>query len=180
MIQSGLNLSRSITTSDPGKVVAALDNNGKTSFLVTTVTGYGYIASAGIANIGDTATTGKITGKLNYIDLPVILSREWSVGRFSLLAGAGLDAKLLTHATIETSIMGPVGADRKTVVTQYGLRKVDLGWQVKGECRYTLNQVYAATVMAMFKSSVEPVNVHTSYSTYPNNFGIGIGITRIF
>ena len=179
-VQSGLSLSQSYTISHPGKVVATLDNNGMTSFQVNTITGYGYVAADGIANVGDSATTGKVTGRLDYVTLPIIVSREWSIGRCTFLAGSGLDAKLLTHATIKTSITGPAGSGRQKQVTQYGLRKVDFGWQVKGECRYQLSRDYSAMLMVTFKSSVGPVNVHTSYSSYPYNLGIGLGITRTF
>lgn len=180
VVQSGLSLTRSVTIGKPGTVVAIQDNNGKTSYLVNTITGYGYVAPEGLATAGDTAMTGKVTGKLNYIALPVIVSRQWERGRFSVLAGAGLDVKLLTHATIETSILDAAGTNRQKLVTQYGLRKIDFGWQVRGECRYRLSRDYAATLLATFKSSVGPVNVHTPYSTYPYNLGIGVGITRTF
>jgi hypothetical protein len=180
LVESGLSLSRSVTVSNPGKAVAVVDNNGKVSFLINTVTGYGYVASAGNANIGDSANAGKTIGKVEYISLPLIVSRQWTIGRFTLLTGAGVDIDLLTRATIQTSITNASGAAPQTEITQYGLRRVNYGWQIKGECRYRLSQNYAATVMATFKSSVSSVNINTPYSTYPYNLGIGIGITRTF
>jgi hypothetical protein len=180
LVESGVSISRSITVSNPGKTVAVVDNNGKIAFLVNTVTGFGYVASNGNANIGDSANAGKTTGKVDYISLPLIVSRKWTAGRFTLLAGAGVDINLLTRATIQTSITNASGVAPQTEITQNGLRRINYGWQIKGECRYRLSQNYAATVMTAFKSSVSSVNINTPYSTYPYNLGIGIGITRTF
>lgn len=180
LIESGIGLSRSITIGNPGKTVAVQDNNGKVSFLVNTVTGYGYVASTAAANLGDSATTGKVTGELDYVSIPLNVDRKWTIRRLDVLAGAGLSANLLTHATIRTSIAGQAGADHQQQVAQYGLRKVTYGWAIKSELRYRLSRVYAASMIATFKNAVGPVNVHTAYSTYPYNFGIGVGVTRTF
>lgn len=180
IIQSGLGLSRSVSVGNPGKVVAVKDNNGTVSYQIYTVTGYGYLPPGGTASIGDSATTGLVTGKLDYISLPLVLSRTWTIGRFSFLAGAGFTANLLTRATVQASLDGSTGPTQEKEVTQYGLRKVTYGFQVKGECRYQLARNYAATLMTTFKNSVGPVNIHTAYSTYPYNLGVGVGITRSF
>jgi hypothetical protein len=179
VIQTGLGLSRSISVGNPGKAVAVKDNNGNISYQINTVTGYGYLASPG-TNIGDSVTTGKVTGKLDYISIPVVLARSWTFKRFSLLAGAGFSMNFLTRATMQASLASPSGTGQEKEVTQYGLRNFNYGFQLKVESRYQISQAYAIDLMITFKNSVGPVNSHTSYSTYPYNMGVGLGITRSF
>lgn len=179
-IESGLSLSRSVSVSNPGKAAAVKDMNGNVSYQVYTVTGYGYVSPSGVANIGDSAMTGKVTGKLDYVSIPLALSRTWVISRFSFLAGAGFSTNFLTRATVQASLSSPAGDDQAREVAQYGLRKVTFGVLLKGECQYQFANNYGVVVLASFKSSVGPVNAHTSYNTYPYNLGLGIGVTRAF
>lgn len=180
VIQSGLAYSRSISNSNPLAVVAVKTNNGTIAYRINTVTGYGFLAPNAGANVGDTAMTGKITSHLEYISIPLMISRAWTVKRFDFLAGGGFTTNWLTRSTLSTSVAGPAGDITAKEVFQYGLRKVNYSLIVKGECRYRLTRAYAVSLMTTFKNSVGPVNVHTSWSTYPYNLGVGLGLTRSF
>ena len=180
VIESGVGLSRSLSVANSGKAVAVKDNTGNVSYQVNTVTGYGYLASPGAANIGDSVTTGKTTGTLDYVSIPFAASRSWSKKRITFLAGAGISTNFLTRATEQTSLADPTSNNPTKELTQYGLKKVTFGMLLKGELRYQFSPSYAFSMLATFKSSVGPVNTHTSYRTYPYNLGFGIGFTRIF
>jgi hypothetical protein len=180
VIEAGVGGSRSLSVANTGNAVAVKDNTGNISYQVNTVTGYGYLASPGAANIGDSVTTGKTTGRLDYVSIPFAVSRTWSKKRFIILAGAGMSTNFLARATVQTSLARPTGDNLTKEFTQYGLKKITFGMLLKGELRYQFCPAYAVSVLATFKSSVGPVNTHTAYSTYPYNLGLGIGFTRIF
>jgi hypothetical protein len=182
MIQSGLSYSWSRSSMDPSECFAVANNNGNIQYKISTISGYGYLpSSASVApNLGDSALTDKSFSKLAYLTIPLIGSYVFKLSRFTILAGAGVCFNFLTSARLESKIEGPSPNGGESVVTMYGLKKVNYGILVKGELQYPINSNWWIHLIPYFKNALSPINMHNALSTYPYNFGIGLGVSHGF
>lgn len=182
IIESGLSYSWSSSILDPSESFAVKDNNGNIQFKVNTITGYGYLpsSSSAVPNVGDSVLTDKVYSNLHYLTLPLMAAYGINMKRFTLLAGGGVTFNFLTDATVETKIKGPSYDPHESVVTMYGLKKINYGILLKAELQYNLNSKWGVSLMPYFKNALSPINIRSALSTYPYNFGIALGISHRF
>ena len=182
VIQSGLSYSWSNSIANPTTSYAVKDNNGNIQFQVNTLSGYGYlpVSTSGTTQVGDSVLTDKSHTSLRYLSLPLMVSREFQLKRFRFLTGIGVTANLLTSATLTSKIQGPSYSQHESVVRMYGLEKLNYGVAFKAELQYPLYQGWWIDLMASFKNTLTPINMHSTLSTYPYNLGIGLGISHSF
>ena len=182
VIQSGLSYSWSSSILEPSESFAIKDNNGNVQFKVNTVSGYGYLSpSSSVApGVGDSVMMDRAYSNLHYLTIPLIASYRVQLKRFTLLAGAGVSFNFLTSATVGTRILGPPGNHQESVVAMRGLKKINYGVLLKAELQFNINSNWGVNLIPCFKNALSPINIHSDLSTYPYNFGIGLGISQIF
>jgi hypothetical protein len=178
IIQSGLVYSWSNSIMDPSTTYAVKDNNGDIKFKVNTVSGYGFLTPSSSAppNVGDSAMIGRSYSRLRYLTIPIMASYGFIVKKFTMLAGAGISFNFLTNATVQSGIRGTFYNAPESVVTLYGLQKINYGLILKTELQYPVSPHWSLSLLACFKNTLTPINTHTSLSTYPYNVGIGLGV----
>jgi hypothetical protein len=182
VIQSGLSYSWSNSILDPSESYAVKNNNGNIQFRVNTISGYGYLppSSQPAPNVGDSVLTDKVYSNLHYLTVPLIASYRINLRRLGLLAGVGVTFNFLTDATVETKILGSPFDQHESMVTMNGLKKINYGILLKAELQYNINSNWGISLIPCFKNALSPINIHSALSTYPYNFGIGLGISHRF
>jgi hypothetical protein len=178
LLQTGLLYSWSSSMGDPTTAYAVTDNNGNTKYLLNTVTGFGYLPSSSPA--GDSVKTDQSSSRLHYLSIPVIASYAFHKRRLTFLAGAGLIGNLLTGATVTSRIEGAPTPQPESIVTLYGLRKINYGLLVKAEAQYAVRAGWSLNLMVTSKNMLTAINTNPQYSTYPYYIGLGLGIKHIF
>jgi len=178
LLQTGLLYSWSSSLGDPTTAYAVTDNNGNTKYLLNTVAGYGYLPSSSPA--GDSVKTDQSSSRLHYLSLPVIASYAIYKKRFTFLAGAGIIGNFLTGATVTSRIEGGPTPQPESIVTMYGLRKINYGLLLKAEAQYAVRADWSLDLMITSKNALTAINTNANYSTYPYYLGVGLGITHSF
>jgi hypothetical protein len=178
IIQSGLIYSWSRSISDPSVAYAVTDNNGNTKYKLNTPTGYGFLPSS--SSIGDSVETDQSSTRLHYLSIPLIASYEFDVKRFTVLTGAGVIGNLLTSATVASKIKGPSSPQAESIVTLYGLRKINYGLFFKAEIQYAIRADWSVNLTLTSKNALTPINTNMTYSTFPYYVGLGIGMSHHF
>src|SRR5579863_106378 len=178
LLQTGLLYSWSSSLGDPTTAYAVTDNNGNTKYLLNTVAGYGYLPSSSPA--GDSVKTDQSSSRLHYLSLPVIASYAIYKKRFTFLAGAGIIGNFLTGATVTSRIEGGPTPQPESIVTMYGLRKINYGLLLKAEAQYAVRADWSLDLMITSKNALTAINTNANYSTYPYYIGVGLGITHNF
>jgi hypothetical protein len=182
VLQSGIGYSWSRSNIDSSTCYAVNDNNGNVQFKLNTVSGYGYLqpSSAVQPSVGDSVSAAKAYSRLHYLTVPLILSYNFPLNRFSLLVGGGVTFNLLTSATIETNTYGSGYPEKEYVVNMMGLKKINYGIVLKADLEYHMSYRVGINLIPSFKNTLSPINLQSAISAYPYNFGIGLGLTYQF
>jgi Outer membrane protein beta-barrel domain len=178
ILQSGLFYSWSNSISDPTTAYAVAGNNGATKYQFNTPTGYGFLPSS--VATGDSVQTDKSSSRLHYLSIPIIASYIFTSKHFTFLAGAGFISNILTSAKVATTIAGTSGQQPESIVTLYGLRKINYGLIFKTEMQYAFRANWSLNLMATSKNALTSINTNGRYLTYPYYIGLGLGITHTF
>jgi Outer membrane protein beta-barrel domain len=179
ILQTGLSYSWSSTNIDSSTCYAVNDNNGHVQFKLNTISGYGYLqpSSAFQANIGDSLLAGKSYSQLHYLTIPLVISYNIPLKKFSLLVGGGVSFNLLTSASIETKTYGSGYPEKEYAINMMGLKKTNYGILVKADLQYHVSGNIGIDLIPSFRNTLSPINLRTAVSAYPYNFGIGVGLT---
>ncbi len=182
ILQSGISYSWSNSNIDSGTSYAVIDNRGDIQYRLNTISGYGYLKPASLTqpNVGDSVYTAKSYSQLHYITVPLVLSYQIPLRRFSLLVGAGVSFNMLTCAELETKTYGQSVPEKEYSVNMMGLKKVNFGMLVKLDIEYHFNSSLGINVIPCFKNTLSPINLESALTAYPYNFGIGAGVTYRF
>ena len=182
VLQSGIGYSWSRSNIDSSTCYAVNDNNGNVQFKLNTVSGYGYLhpSSSVQPSVGDSVSTAKAYSQLHYLTIPLLLSYNFSLKRFSLLVSGGVTFNLLTSATLETNTYGSGFPEKEYLVNMMGLKKINYGIVLKADLEYHINYKLGIDLIPSFKNTLSPINLRTAISAYPYNFGIGLGVTYRF
>jgi hypothetical protein len=178
VLQSGLIYSWSNSISDPTIAYAVAGNNGATKYQFNTPTGYGFLPST--VATGDSVQTDKSSSRLHYLSIPIIASYIFTSKHFTFLAGAGVIGNILTSAKVATVVEGTSGQQPESIVTLYGLRKINYGLIFKTEMQYAFRANWSLNLMVTSKNALTSINSNGRYLTYPYYIGLGLGITHTF
>jgi hypothetical protein len=178
LIQSGLIYSWSRSISGPSVAYAVTDNNGNTKYRLNTPTGYGFLPAS--SSVSDSVSTNQPSSRLHYLSVPVIVSYVFTAKRFSFLTGAGAIGNFLTSASVASKIQGPSSPQSESIVTLYGLRKVNYGLFFKAEIQYAIRADWSVNLTLTSKNALTPINTNSSFSTYPYYIGLGLGLRYSF
>jgi len=181
-LQSGISYSWSRSNIDSSTCYAVNDNNGNVQFKLNTVSGYGYLQPSSVVqpSIGDSVTLAKAYSQLHYLTIPLIVSYDFPLKRFSLMVGGGATFNLLTNATIETNTYGSGNPEKEYLVKMMGLKKINYGIILKADLQYHINYRMGIDLIPSFKNTLSPINLKNAVSAYPYNFGIGLGLSYLF
>jgi Outer membrane protein beta-barrel domain len=181
-IQSGVSYSWANSYIDSSKSYAVKDYEGNIQFKLNTNMGYGYLKPSSIVtpSIGDSILTAKTFSKLHYLTIPLILSYNIYIKRFSLLVGGGVTFNIKTSGTLETRTYGPGYPEQEYNVNILGLKKVNAGMILKADLAYHVNSRIGIDLIPSFKNTLGPINLPGALSAYPYNFGIGLGLSYRF
>jgi Outer membrane protein beta-barrel domain len=182
VIQSGVSYSWANSYIDSSKSYAVKDYNGDIQFKLNTSTGYGYLKPSSVIppNVGDSILTAKTYSKLHYLTIPLILSYNISMKRFSLLVGGGVTLNIKTSGTLETRTYGPGYPEKEYNVNILGLKKTNFGMILKADLEYQVNSRFGIDLIPSFKNTLGPINLPGALSAFPYNFGIGLGVSYRF
>ena len=178
ILQSGLIYSWSNSISDPTTAYAVTGNNGATKYQFNTPAGYGFLPSS--VATGDSVQTDKSSSRLHYLSIPIIASYIFTSKHFTFLTGAGVISNILTSAKVATTIAGTSGQQPESIVTLYGLRKINYGLIFKTEMQYAFRANWSLNLMVTSKNALTSINTNGRYLTYPYYIGLGLGITHTF
>jgi hypothetical protein len=178
LLQTGFVFSWSRSLMNPSTAYAVTDNNGNIKYQLNTISGYGYLSSSSAT--GDSVKTGQSSSRLHYLSIPIIASYTFRAGRFGFLAGAGVMGNFLTGATVQSRIEGTPASQPESIVTLYGLRKVNYGLLFKTEAQFAIRANWSLNLMLTSKNTLTAINTNTHYSTYPYYIGLGLGLKHSF
>ncbi len=178
-IQSGVSYSWANSYIDSSKSFAVKDYNGDIQFKLNTNMGYGYLkpSSAVPPNVGDSILTAKTYSQLHYLTIPLIISYNISMNRFSLMVGGGVTFNIKTSGALETRTYGPGYTEKEYNVNILGLKKTNFGMMVKADLQYHVSSKIGIDLIPSFKNTLGPINLPGALSAYPFNFGIGLGVS---
>ena len=179
VIQSGISYSWANSYIDSSKSYAVKDYNGNIQFKLNTSMGYGYLKPYSVVptNVGDSILTAKTYSQLHYVTIPLILSYNISMKRFSLMVGGGVTFNIKTSGTLETMTYGPGYPEKKYNVNILGLKKTNFGMILKADLVYHVNSRFGVDLIPSFKNTLGPINLPDALSAFPYNFGIGLGVS---
>ncbi len=182
ILQSGLSYSWSNSQIDSGISYAVKDNLGNIQYKLNTISGYGYLHSSSLIQpkVGDSVSTAKSFSQLHYLTIPLILSYRIPLKRFSILVGVGGSFNVLTSAEIETKTFGNSNPEKEYTVNMMGLNKTNYGIILKLDVEYHVNSRVGLNLIPCFKNTLSPINLESAVTSYPYNFGIGLGVTLRF
>ena len=179
IVQSGISYSWANSYIDSSKSYAVKDYNGNIHFKLNTGTGYGYLTpnSVNPPNVGDSILTAKTYSQLHYLSIPLIVSYNISMKRFSLMTGGGVTLNIKTSGTLETKTYGPGYPEKEYNVNILGLKKTNFGMILKADLEYHVNSRLGIDLIPSFKNTLGPINLPGTLSAFPYNFGIGLGVS---
>ncbi len=178
LLQTGLVYSWSRSLGNPSTAYAITDNNGNIKYQLNTISGYGYLPSSSVT--GDSVKTGQSSSRLHYLSIPVIASYTFHARRWSFLAGAGVIGNFLTGATVQSRIEGAPVSEHESIVTLYGLKKMNYGLFFKTEAQFAIRSGWSVNLMVTSKNALTAINTNVHYSTYPYYIGLGLGLKHSF
>jgi hypothetical protein len=178
-IQSGISYSWANSYLDSSKSFAVQDYNGDIQFKLNTSMGYGYLKPNSVIppNVGDSILTTKTYSQLHYLTIPLILSYNISMKRFSLLVGGGITFNIKTSGALETRTYGSGFPEKEYNVSILGLKKTNFGMMLKADLQYHVSSKIGIDLIPSFRNMLGPINLPGTLSAYPYNFGIGLGVS---
>lgn len=178
-IQSGVSYSWANSYIDSSKSYAVIDYSGNIQYKLNTSTGYGYLKPNSVVppNVGDSILTAKTYSQIHYLTIPIIMSYNISMKRFSLMVGGGVTFNIKTSGALETRTYGPGYPEKEYNVNILGLKKTNFGMILKADLEYHINSRVGINLIPSFKNTLGPINLPGASSAYPYNFGIGLGVS---
>ncbi len=177
-LQSGLTYSNTNITVAPKEIYAQSDNAGHVKYRINTSSGYGYVLPSFSSNpaVGDSLYAFTSTHTLNYIGIPLALKYHITKGKFSFNAIAGLSANILTRGKIETLLEKGVNNETEVINNLQGLKKIYLSGLAGFGVDYNFNKKLALSFTPTYRFALNSINRGTPVKSYPNSFGVAIGL----
>ncbi|HEY4797837.1 MAG TPA: outer membrane beta-barrel protein [Bacteroidia bacterium] len=176
-IHTGLNYYVSSFALDPKTVYAHPGKNGHTV--------YSYLTGAGPIEIRSDATTIGDSMKIDnnssqtfqYLNIPLCLSYNYYIKRFTLFATAGVSANFLLRCNtrINDKERGGVEDDDDSSEKIEGLEHVNYGFICGIGARYAISKNYFISAAPMFSGNINTINKSYSVKDRPYNLGFEFG-----
>ena len=177
-LQSGLTYSNTNIIVQPKTIFAQSDNAGSIKFRINTSSGYGYVLPSFSNNpiIGDSLYAFSTTHTLNYINIPLALKYTISKGKFSFNVMAGFSTNILTKGIIETTLAKDFNNETQLVNELHGLKKIYFSGLAGLGVDYKLNKKIALSFAPTFRFALNSINKDAPVKSYPNTFGLVLGL----
>ena len=177
-LQSGLTYSNTNITVGPKTIYAQQDNNGNIKYRINTSSGYGYILPSFSSNplVGDSLYAFTSTHTLNYIGIPLALKYNVAKKKFTFTVSAGISANILTKGKIETTLEKGFNNEAEVVDNLQGLKKVYFSGSTSLGVDYRLNKKLALSFAPTYRFALNSINKNAPVKSYPNSFGLMVGL----
>lgn len=177
-IQSGISLNQKLSETAPKPVFAELANDGLIKFRNNCVFGSSYILpkSGRTINIGDSAMAEATRNKLFYVGIPINISYHISKDKFSINPNVGTTLNFLVDQVVKTSLTDSIGSEKQESKIINGLKPTYISAHIGIDFSYLLTNKLSLTVMPTATMALTSVNENSSVRSYPNSFGIRVGL----
>jgi hypothetical protein len=177
-VQTGMNYTKSITSSRAKDIYADRDNNGNIRYRLDCSSGYTYIPPHSGSNPapGDKITVSDNRNSISYIGIPLSVEYRISFGKFSLSPSAGGQVNILLKG--KTSAVLGKGTPNETPVSNNtdGLKANYFSALagITGEMK--LNKKLSLTIAPSGQFGLSSINKGASVKTRPNYIGLAAGL----
>jgi len=113
---------------------------------------------------------------LQYIGIPVAVKFNIVKGNFSFNALAGLSTNFLTKGKIETTVEKGFNNETEVVNNIQGLKKIYFSGLTGLGVEYKFSKSMALSFAPTFRFALNSINQNTSVKSYPNSFGLIVGL----
>ena len=180
-LQSGISFSNAIIVINPKIIYAEQDNVGNVKYRYNSSSGYGYVLPKfSNPNIGDSLYAFAATHTLQYVGIPLGVKYNFSTGRFSFFAGAGVSANILVKGTIETLVENGTNNENELMNKLEGLKKIYFSGSVNIGAEYKLSDKFSLQVTPVKRFALNSINNKTPIKSYQQSFGFAAGIRMNF
>ncbi|MGI8637887.1 MAG: hypothetical protein ACR2KZ_21015, partial [Segetibacter sp.] len=181
-VRSGLMFSTITTDIQPKTIFARPDSRGDVHYRINCSAGYSYVTlkTGTTPSAGDSiqALSGKNT--LHYFAVPLALSYNMPIGKFSLQPAAGLTANFLTKGNIETVVATQAGTEMHPPKRIEGLNSSYVNGAVSLAANYYFTKNFAVNFTPVARFALSAINKDAPVKTYINSFGLAAGLTIAF
>lgn len=178
-VQSGITYLNKTIDIEPKKIYARTDKDGKVKYVFDCSSGYSYIASkTGTAPaVGDSITATTSKNSLGYIGIPLSVNYKFSLGKFSIIPGAGTVLNLLTKKKIETELVKGNAKEQQSTNNIDGLKPNYLSATAGVAFEYNVNKRIAVNIMPSGNFALTSINnSDAAVKSYPNAFAVSGGV----
>ena len=177
-LQSGLTYSNTSIIVLPKTIFAQSDNAGSIKYRINTSSGYGYVLPSFSSNpiIGDSLYAFTTTHTLNYINIPLALKYTITKGKFSFNGMAGFSTNILTVGKIETTLKKGFNNESEVVNKLLGLKNIYFSSLVGLGLDYKFNKKMAFSFAPTLRFALNSINKDAPVKSYPNTFGLVLGL----
>ena len=177
-LQTGLIFSNINLTVNPKTIYAQPDNNGNIKYRVNISSGYGYLLPSfqNAPVVGDSLYVSGTTHKLRYIGFPAAVKYRIVKGKFSIEAMAGIGINFLLKGKLETEIKQGSNNEIDVLNKIEGLKSVYLNGLAGIGAAYKLTDKFSLTLMPTARFALTSINKGAVVKSYPNSFGLAVGI----
>lgn len=181
-IQSGVTFSTITTDIKPKTIFARPDNRGNVNYRINCSAGYSFVTlkTGNAPSDGDSILALSAKNTLQYFAVPLMLSYNIPLGKFSLQPGAGLTANFLTKGSLETIVATQAGSERHNPDHIEGLNTSYVNGSVRLATNYFFTRNVALNFTPVMRLALSAINKDAPVKTYINSFGLAAGLTVAF
>ncbi len=178
-IQSGISFSSNTINIASKTIFAGYDVDGTVKYRYNCSSGYAYFKPATTAAplaAGDSTEALSSSTVLHYVNIPIALKYNYSIGRrLTLFAQAGITARLITKHSI--AAVYAIGNTKEHTTDQIqGLKTGYMNGVVGLGADYSLNRHLSVSVFPSFNFATTAINRNSPVKAYPNTLSIASGI----
>jgi hypothetical protein len=125
---------------------------------------------------GDSIETKLSKSEIAYLQVPLLVSYQINLGRFSFMPSAGIQTNFLLNGKLNSYLEHPTGSEEEVYSSIDGLRSNYLSGVIQPQFNYKLSDRISFDFNPNINFSLSPINKETAVKTYQNMFSVGAGV----